>query len=226
MKRVICVLLLLGMITLTSCSTLRSADRSNQINQSTNNSLENEKISVNYETFHADYPYYSTIDEMKEKANLVFIGTVRSVSFELLDMYTMKPVDKLDSAGFPLINTIYEVEVNHAYSDMKKETVKIRIEGGLRNQLIDKQVTTARTNTIVVQEDSPSLICEESYLFALYLAENANYASIINPFQSIYSLNNIGDCSESQMFSVEDIMSSYSNNAVSEFLNKKDEWLK
>jgi hypothetical protein len=66
----------------------------------------------------------------------------------------------------------------------------------------------------------------ESYLFAVYLADNANYASIVNPFQSIYSLENIDAKSDVQVFSAADIMSSYSDNAVWEFQNQKGEWMK
>lgn len=227
MKKVISILLfLLGAISLTGCSASRSTEKNTITSQTSNTSLDNTTFSVNYEDFHADYPHYGTIDEMKEKANLVFVGTVRSITFELLDMYTMKPIDNLDSAGFPLINTIYEVEVNHAYSDMSDTIVKVRIEGGMREQMLDEQVAIAKSNTIVVQDDAPSLTSGESYLFAVYLADNANYASIVNPFQSIYSLENIDAKSDVQVFSAADIMSSYSDNAVWEFQNQKGEWMK
>ena len=61
-------------------------------------------------SIHADYPVYDSAKEIVDSAGLVFSGTVKSISYEVLDVRSEKDTDSQtglsDSTGIPY--TLYE----------------------------------------------------------------------------------------------------------------------
>lgn len=135
---------------------------------------------VQYTTVEYDYPYYQNADALLEKANCLFEGAVRSIHFEMHDF-----------GGQPMLYTYYEIEVQKRYCDTVSFVVTLRVEGGIKNDYLTEQL--ALTDSIPLVEGMPTLKVGDKRLFALYQAEGAEYASILNPQQSIYAA---GDTAE------------------------------
>ncbi|WP_295092566.1 dockerin type I repeat-containing protein [Ruminococcus sp.] len=147
-------------------------------------------ISIQYETFSRDYPYYNTISDLANKANQVFSGTVKNISFEILDIRTMQPIKDGEDIQWATLCTIYEIEAEEVYAGTPT-SVKLRIEGGIPSGFEQEQIALLGNGKIPVMEDAPVLTIGEKYLFALYHAENAEYSSILNPLQSVYTENEV-----------------------------------
>ena len=147
-------------------------------------------ISVQYESFSRDYPYYNSVSELATKANQVFSGRVTNVSFEMLNMMTMQPIKDGEDTQWATLCTIYEIEAEEVYAGTPT-TVKLRIEGGIQSGFEQEQIALLGNGKIPVMEDAPVLTIGEKYLFALYHAENAEYSSILNPQQSVYTENEV-----------------------------------
>lgn len=157
------------------------------------NSQENDNqqpVSVKYESFSHDYPYYNTVSDLANKANQVFSGKVTNISFEMLDLRTMQPVKADEDSQRAMICTIYEIEAEEVYAGTPT-IVKLRIEGGIPSSLEQEQITLLGSDTIPVMEGAPVLEVGSNYLFALYHEDGSEYSSILNPMQSIYTEDNV-----------------------------------
>ncbi len=157
------------------------------------NSQENDNqqpVSVKYESFSHDYPYYNTVSDLANKANQVFSGKVTNISFEMLDLRTMQPVKADEDSQRAMICTIYEIEAEEVYAGTPT-IVKLRIEGGIPSSFEQEQITLLGSDTIPVMEGAPVLEVGSNYLFALYHEDGSEYSSILNPMQSIYTEDNV-----------------------------------
>ncbi|WP_366509115.1 dockerin type I repeat-containing protein [Ruminococcus sp.] len=173
------------------------------------NSQENDNqqpVSVKYESFSHDYPYYNTVSDLANKANQVFSGKVTNISFEMLDLTTMQPVKADEDSQRAMICTIYEIEAEEVYAGTPT-IVKLRIEGGIPSSFEQEQITLLGSDTIPVMEGTPVLEVGANYLFALYYADGSEYSSILNPLQSIYTENEV----QTGGFSADEIISYYSS---------------
>lgn len=144
--------------------------------------------SIQYEYISGDYPYYATLSDLANKANQVFSGKVVNISFELLNMRNMQPLKDGEDTQWAMLYTIYEIEAEEVYKG-SPSTVKLRIRGGIPYGYEQEQSALLGNRSIPVMEDVPALTIGTNYIFALYHAEDAEYSSILNPLQSIYTVN-------------------------------------
>lgn len=144
--------------------------------------------SIQYEYISGDYPYYATLSDLANKANQVFSGKVVNISFELLNMRNMQPLKDGEDTQWAMLYTIYEIEAEEVYKG-SPSTVKLRIQGGIPYGYEQEQSALLGNRCIPVMEDVPALTIGTNYIFALYHAEDAEYSSILNPLQSIYTVN-------------------------------------
>lgn len=144
--------------------------------------------SIQYEYISGDYPYYATLSDLANKANQVFSGKVVNISFELLNMRNMQPLKDGEDTQWAMLYTIYEIEAEEMYKG-SPSTVKLRIRGGIPYGYEQEQSALLGNRCIPVMEDVPALTIGTNYIFALYHAEDAAYSSILNPLQSIYTVN-------------------------------------
>lgn len=113
-------------------------------------------------TMKAQYPYYETAEEIVDKADLVFSGTVENSSC-ILDN--------------DMAYTVYEIKLEKIYKGNEQEdTVYLRCMGGIWG------------DTEYILEDAPEILMGEKYLFLAATFENA-YPTLLNLSQAIYNLN-------------------------------------
>ena len=128
---------------------------------------------------HAEYPLYDTAQELVGEADLVFSGTVESISYEMLDVRTDTGEDSVTglSQSQKIPYTIYEVKVDSIYKGDSSETyISIKCPGG---EADDSQYIVE--GGTILQEG-------ESYLFLTKTYENT-YPSLLNATQSTYNMN-------------------------------------
>ena len=157
---------------------------------------------VQYEAFSHDYPYYNTVPDLASKANQVFSGRVKNISFEMLDLQTMQPLKDGEGSQWAMLFTVYEIEAEEVYAGTPN-SVKLRIEGGISSGYEKKQIALLGNERIPVMVDVPALTIGTKYLFALYHADDSEYSSILNPLQSIYTEDEVKESG----FSADDIIS-------------------
>ena len=160
---------------------------------------------VQYEAFSHDYPYYHTVPDLASKANQVFSGRVKNISFEMLDMQTMQPLKDGEGSHWAMLFTVYEIEAEEVYAGTPN-SVKLRIEGGISSGYEKKQIALLGNERIPVMVDVPALTIGTKYLFALYHADDSEYSSILNPLQSIYT----EDAAKTGGFSAAEIITYFS----------------
>ena len=134
-----------------------------------------------YTTIEADYPYYPNAEALLEKANCLFEGTVRSIHFENCEI----------GSQTTMLCTFYEIEVQKRYCDTVSYVVTLRVEGGIKDGYLTEQL--ALTDCIPLVVGMPVLKVGDKRLFALYQAEGADHASLLNPQQSIYAAGDTAD---------------------------------
>ena len=127
-----------------------------------------------YTTVAYDWPYYDDFTALMDKANCLFEGTVRSIHFENCQI----------GSQTTMLCTFYEIEVQKRYCDTVSNVVMLRVEGGIQDAYLTEQL--ALTDQIPLVVGMPVLRVGDKRLFALYQAEDADFASLLNPVQSIY----------------------------------------
>ncbi len=128
---------------------------------------------------HAEYPLYDTAQELVGEADLVFSGTIESVSYEMLDVRTDTGEDSVTglSQSQKIPYTVYEVKVDSIYKGDSSETyISIKCPGG---ETDDSQY---------IVEGGTFLQEGESYLFLTKTYKNT-YPSLLNATQSTYNMN-------------------------------------
>ncbi|MBP0972767.1 MAG: dockerin type I repeat-containing protein [Oscillospiraceae bacterium] len=129
---------------------------------------------IQYTTVAYDWPYYDDFNALMDKANCLFEGTVRSIHFENCNI----------GSQTTMLCTFYEIEVQKRYCDTVSNVVMLRVEGGIQDAYLTEQL--ALTDQIPLVVGMPVLRVGDKRLFALYQAEDADFASLLNPVQSIY----------------------------------------
>ncbi len=137
---------------------------------------ENEKMIT---MIYAEYPSYDTAQELVDEADLVFSGTIESVSYEMLDVRAESEKDSVTDLdqSYRIPYTIYKVKVDSIYKGSSEESdISIKCPGGEAddNQYIVEGVVT-------LQEG-------ERYLLLAKIFENT-YPSLLNAAQSAYNMN-------------------------------------
>lgn len=130
-------------------------------------------------SIHAEYPIYDTAKEIVDSAELIFSGTVKNISYTVLDVRTQKGIDSStglnESTGIPY--SLYEIEIQKVYKgNEESKTITIKRPGG--------QYDGREYNL----EDATLISQGESYLFLAKTFANS-YPSLLNVSQASYDLN-------------------------------------
>lgn len=129
----------------------------------------------------ADYPHYSSIEDLREKADLVVSGTVLTSHVEALNIKSiLNDQDKNadpggDLSSFEMVYTIYTLKIDKHYKGdaVPDDTIEIKILGGTLDNIVYKFEEAAKL--------------EKNSKYILFLATYANSpASLLNPIQAIY----------------------------------------
>lgn len=145
--------------------------------------MKNEEITIQNS---ADFPIYATAQELVEAADLIFSGSVESVTCEMLDVKTESGVDSLTglSEAQGILYTLYEIKVSKVYKGtVEEDTLTIKCPGGEAD------------GSLHISGDVPGISQGGTYLF---LAENyeSTYPSLLNADQACFDMNEPEDADE------------------------------
>ena len=146
--------------------------------------------------FHADWPYYETLDFLTNAAENVFEGKVTNIFFDVLDMRTGEPIDKSDDPLFCRLYTIYEVDVTNSYKGTHNQKVYIQVIGGIagfketeQSKVLKEAGIFDELVGILVLEAFKPLNIGSKYLFLTNNRATENH-TIINDTQFAFEVNN------------------------------------
>lgn len=127
----------------------------------------------------ADYPFYATAQELVEAADLIFSGSVESVTYEVLDVRTESGTDSLtgSSEAQGILYTLYEIKVSEVYKGtFEGDTLTVKCPGGE----VDGSLHISNGTSTISQRGT--------YLFLTATYENT-YPSLLNADQACYDMN-------------------------------------
>ncbi len=185
----------LGLL-LVACVIAVTAFSVNNNSTSENNNLLNEISSevgtntdgVIYNSVSADWLIYEDVADLVEKSNIVVLGKITDISFQVLDMRTAQPPTKDTEEWNHSLYTIYDVEVITSYKGKTSDTIQFRMMGGRKDMLTNEQLTTLGQDSvkgISIMDDMPEIQIGESYLLALYQYQDT-IPTLINVEQGIF----------------------------------------
>ncbi len=145
----------------------------------------------------SDWQLYSNAKDLINNADLVFIGKITDIDFQVLDSSNALPVSETTPNYARQLYTIYTVEISQTYKGDTTDITKIRVMGGAVDYNIDTQLEVmengnafGKENGIPILDNYYKAQCkiENSYLFTLRQFETG-YPTIMNVDQSVFDLN-------------------------------------
>ncbi len=131
---------------------------------------------------HCDYPYYSSVDALTEKADLIIKGTIVDSRVEEIDILSKTEENEILNPGGEIqeckyIFTVYTVDVSDSYKgDVEPgETVEF------------KQIGGESDTTIYIPEENIKFAKNQEYVMFLSTYESDVPPSLLNPIQSAYN---------------------------------------
>ena len=192
MKLKAAISFLLAAALLSGCSADTETSSGNFFNSSTHehSNSSDPEYNVTYNYVSADYPAYKNAEELITSADMVLIGKVTGLSFQMLDSATgLPPTEKTEERHKELC-TIYTVEVITPYKGVASKAINIRVRGGLKDAYTEQQLQALgekASDGITVAEETPEIEIGETYLFSLRVFEGTD-PCIMNPDQSVINL--------------------------------------
>lgn len=145
----------------------------------------------------SDWQLYSNAKDLINNADLVFIGKITDIDFQVLDSSNALPVSETTPNYARQLYTIYTVEISQTYKGDTTDITKIRVMGGVVDYNIDTQLEVmengnafGKENGIPILDNYYKVQCNigNSYLFTLRQFETG-YPTIMNVDQSVFDLN-------------------------------------
>lgn len=184
------------------------------------------EISGDYLTlFSLQYEVFETPDELADMADMVFIGKVKSLSFEILDVYTGFPPTAQTEEHDKVLYTNYMVEVLTSYKGGASGTFTFKEYGGVRDRYIDEQIIALTKvkehptiSDIPVDENENYIIEEEhTYLFSLYKLDSGSFCLLNPDKQSAFPIENVEEKDQYGYLSAKDVISYFGDDKWKEF---------
>ena len=122
---------------------------------------------------HADYPVYNSTEEIANAATNIYVGTVKDISFEVIDMKTGKADNSSESLSTSrMLYTVYTISVTDSIKGDNPEEIKICTLGGIAGYNEENQFNKLRSsglltkyNGIPITKSKCSLAVGNKYLF-------------------------------------------------------------
>ncbi len=167
---------------------------------------------VEYETMSFDWPVYESADELIEACDMVVVGTVTNISFQVLDTRTGKMPESETEDMYCSLYTIYDIDIIETYKGNSKDKEQVRVIGGLEGAYVTEQLVALGQEqaTIFVLEGLIEISEGETYLFMLHQYEDT-LPTIVNVEQGIYNISDAlsnGSKQDSEI-TVQEIISSF-----------------
>lgn len=217
MKSKLFIMALATVLLLTACSdtapqdnniTSASEQNENPVSaQESNNSSEE----IHYNLISADWPVYKDVKELTNAGNVIVLGKITDISFEILDRTTAEPPTSDSETENCYLNTIYSVEVITSYKGNSAETIKVRMLGGLEGVYVKEQIAVLgdkANKEIPIMDGSPNLEIGQTYLFVLYQYSDT-MPTLVNVQQGVYGIDDPLTKDDHSYVSLKEIISSF-----------------
>jgi hypothetical protein len=215
-------LLAAAVLVLASCSASQnpSSENSSVVDADMNGS--SVAYEVDYNTMSADWPIYKDVTELTEAANVILLGKVTDISFQVLDDRTARPPSEETEEWNRSLNTIYDVDVITSYKGDSLENIKVRMLGGQKGVRVEEQLAALgedAENGIPIMEGMPEIKIGETYLFVLYQYKDT-MPTLVNVGQGVYELHDPLAKDQYSFVSPKDIISYFGKDKWEEFKEK------
>lgn len=217
--RMLALILMIALI-LTACSNSKDGNE-NLINVSTDTSSDSVmRQEVRYIKEYIDFKPYDTIEDIISRSDIVVVGEVTDISFMTHDdMTDPPPLEKEDK----VLCTVYDLNILNVYKGKVKDTVKLKMNGGLENEAYtDEQLFIWGDPTIPICDGESTFEIGQRYL--LVLQEFKHFAGFYHPvgwYQGVYpiddTLNILERDENSLVFSAKNVISYFGEDQWSAF---------
>lgn len=187
MMKKIFIIIIISLLLLSGCSDYSKMQENMQLYESEEKSVDSNN-DLNYRILSADWQIYGSIEDLVNAGDVVVLGEVTELSFEILDITTAEPPTEDSNADNCYLYTIYELDVLASYKGCSTDKIKMRVIGGQEGIKLDEQISILGEGVkygIPLLENAPSINIGETYLFVLYQYGDT-IPTIINVDQSVY----------------------------------------
>ncbi|MBD5158526.1 MAG: hypothetical protein HDT13_12935 [Butyrivibrio sp.] len=182
------------------------------------------EMNVQYMDMYADWPAYKNADELLNAGNIVVIGKVTGISFQVLDMQTGLPPTEDSEQRYCCLHAIYDVEVNTSYKGNTDGKLQFAVEGGIKEKYLEEQLAAIAgydEEKIPVMAGMPEKNIGDTYLFVLYQYEDA-IPTLVNPEQGIYKIDDPLEKDIYSYVSPKEIISYFGEDEWTAFISEYD----
>ena len=144
----------------------------------------------------ADWKIYNNAEELISDADLIFIGKVTDIEFQVLDITNSLPVSESTPDYAKELYTIYSVDVITSYKGDTTNISKVRVMGGMVDYKVDEQLeimnrgeSFKRDLGIPIWDNFYKAQCNEDEYYLFVLCQfDTGYPTILNLEQAVYNL--------------------------------------
>lgn len=221
MKKKAVLLLLIAVLTLSACADYAGSNAAKENDGPTidTSNCDDDNGSVAYTVMSADWPVYENTQALMDAGNLVLLGEVTGISFQILDIVTAEPPTDASLPGNCYLHTIYDVSVASLYQGTASDTIQVRMLGGRKDYNVKEQrslLDAQAQSEIPLLEGMPDLEIGETYLFVLHQYESA-MPTPVNVEQGVYSLDDPSAKDSYSYVSPQEIIAFFGADKWSEF---------
>ena len=167
---ILIVLLIVNIFIFTACG--------KTIEQNEVETIEQNEVGEEITIIYADYPMYDSAQSLVAAADLVFVGRVENITYQVLNTKTEDGKDSMTGLAVAdsIPYTIYEIEVVSVYKgNIAGTTISLKRPGGI----LDGNECILENATVITSENT--------YLFTAATFKNS-YPSFLNATQSAYDI--------------------------------------
>lgn len=190
MKKILC-LCMIFILFLTGCSNTLNSEIPNDLNAM------NGKSEYTIASVTADYQEYDTPDKIVNAATNIYVGTVKEISYEIIDMQTAKAVSSIESADIsPMLYTVYTIEIVNSLKGENSTEIELAVMGGIEGFKESEQYSKLEAAGLlskyggipVVAGEKAILGIGEDYLFCVRRS-SGDYDLVINLTQYAHRID-------------------------------------
>ena len=190
------------------------------------------ELKFNYSAINAHGAPFPSAKSLLEAADVVFLGKVVGIDFQVLNEKTALPATKETPKEDQVLYTMYKIEPISTYRGDSAELLQVRVQGGLCDDLIEQQLKVIdpwesfySTNkdgseglVLPYWQNHQTVRCHvgESYLFVLRQFETGA-PTILQINQSIYPLNTPTEAVHPADISVQNIIKEFGEDKWNDF---------
>lgn len=144
----------------------------------------------------ADWEVYNDAEKLISAADIVFIGKITGIEFQVLDITNGLPPSESTPEQERELYTIYSVEVITSYKGETNDISKVRVMGGMVDYNVDEQINAMnegqafrRESGIPIWDHFYKVQCENNKCYLFVLKQfGTGYPTILNLEQSVYNM--------------------------------------